>query len=706
MTESAISRLIALVLGIAPVGAQSEQLSYDYTLYGTPGLIEMPSAESAADAELAFTVGHFAGGTRGTLSFQITPRLSGSFRYARINDWVTDTGKNTYDRSFDLRYRLLDEGTWRPAVAVGVQDFIGTGIYSGEYVVATKYLNPRIAVSTGIGWGRYGSYNGFANPLGTIDDRLDERPGYTGDPGGQLEAANWFRGDAALFGGIAWQATDGLRLVAEYSSDAYVLETLASRDLFARDSPWNFGASYALNDQMALRGYYLYGSELGASVTYRFNPRVPLVDGGTGPRPTPVQPRDPMQVSNLDWTQQTAAPAILRDNMRRLLAAEGLALEGLVIAPTAAEVRISTTRYLATPEAVGRTARIMTQVMPASIRHFAIIPVVGGLPTATIALDRNDIEALEFDPEQVPLSRARVQIDEPRHRQPDDLVDDHFPQFGWSMGPYASLSYFDPRNPAILTVGAELAATVDLAPGLRANGVLRQRIADTSNESPRVSDSVLQHVRTDGPLYEAEGDTAITRLTLGYQAYLGGGTYGRASAGYFERMFGGVSAELLWKPVNSRLALGAEVNAVRQRDFDQLFGFQDYDVVTGHLSAYYDLGTGIHAQLDLGRYLAGDLGATLTLERVFDNGWRIGAFATFTDVSFEDFGEGSFDKGLIFTVPLQHFTGSPSARTYGATLRPIQRDGGARLSVPDRLYGQLRDRQGAALDGRWGRFWR
>ena len=706
MTERAISRLITLVLGIAPVCALSEQLSYDYTLYGTPGLIEMPTAESAEDAELAFTLGHFAGGTRGTLSFQMTPRLSGSFRYARINDWVTETGENTYDRSFDLRYRLLDDGPWYPAIAVGLQDFIGTGIYSGEYVVATKQLNPRVAVTTGLGWGRYGSYDGFTNPLGAIDPALEDRPGYTGDPGGQLEAARWFRGDAALFGGVAWQVTDRLRLVAEYSSDAYVQETPPLRDLFTGDSPWNFGATYALNDQAALRAYYLYGSELGASMTSRLNPRRPLVDGGTGPRPTPVQPRNPADIANLDWTRQQGAPAILRDNMARLLAAEGLKLEGLVIGPTAAEVRISTSRYLATPEAVGRTARIMTRVMPASVAHFAIIPTSGGMPTATVRLDRDDIEALEFHPDQAPLSRARAQIGEPRQRPPGDLVDDPFPQFAWSLGPYASVSYFDPRNPAVLTVGAELAATLDMAPGLRASGVLRQRIADTSDDSPRVSDSVIRHVRTDAPIYDAEGDTAITRLTLDYQAYLGGSIYGRASVGYFERMYGGVSAELLWKPVSSRLALGAELNAVRQRDFDQLFGFQDYDTVTGHLSAYYDFATGVHAQLDLGRYLAGDLGATLTVERVFDNGWRIGAFATFTDVSFEDFGEGSFDKGLIFTVPLQHFTGSPSARTYGATLRPLQRDGGARLSVPDRLYGQLRDHQGTALDDRWGRFWR
>ncbi len=76
-------------------------------------------------------------------------------------------------------------------------------------------------------------------------------------------------------------------------------------------------------------------------------------------------------------------------------------------------------------------------------------------------------------------------------------------------------------------------------------------------------------------------------------------------------MFAGISGELLWKPVDSRLALGAEVNYVYQRDFDQLFGLQGYSVVTGHVSAYYDLGNGFEAQLDVGRYLAGDIGGLL-----------------------------------------------------------------------------------------------
>ncbi|NNL72973.1 MAG: YjbH domain-containing protein, partial [Silicimonas sp.] len=104
------------------------------TLYGTPGLIEMPSARTFEDADLVTTLSGFSGQTRSTLSFQITPRLTGSFRYSRIGGFQPG-GRTLYDRSFDISYQILAESGTRPALAIGLRDIVGTGIYSGEYIV-------------------------------------------------------------------------------------------------------------------------------------------------------------------------------------------------------------------------------------------------------------------------------------------------------------------------------------------------------------------------------------------------------------------------------------------------------------------------------------------------------------------------------------------------------------------------------------------
>ena len=71
-----------------------------------------------------------------------------------------------WDRSFDLHYLLRKEKNNFPAIALGVRDFIGTGMYSGEYVVATKSFGEKIKFSAGIGWGRFAGRNSFASIFG------------------------------------------------------------------------------------------------------------------------------------------------------------------------------------------------------------------------------------------------------------------------------------------------------------------------------------------------------------------------------------------------------------------------------------------------------------------------------------------------------------------------------------------------------------
>ena len=58
-----------------------------------------------------------------------------------------------------------------------------------------------------------------------------------------------------------------------------------------------------------------------------------------------------------------------------------------------------------------------------------------------------------------------------------------------------------------------------------------------------------------------------------------------------------------------------------------------------------------YIEINYGKYLAGDKGFTFTLSRKYPNGWQIGGFFTRTDASYEDFGEGSFDKGFFIRIP-------------------------------------------------------
>ena len=675
---------------------------YDLNFYGVPGMVDMPTAESMPEGELAATIAYFGSQLRNTLSFQVTDRLTGTFRYTRAEGIVG--GGETFDRSFDARYRFLDESRWLPSMAVGLQDFGGTGLYSGEYVVATKTVVPNVTVTGGIGWGRLGSRGGFTNPLGALDSRFETRPGRdVGDRGGEFEIDTFFRGDAALFGGVQWRATDALTLSAEYSSDAYERETRFGG--VDADSPFNFGATYRTTRGVVVGAHYLYGSEFGITATVALNPnRPPAGASGIGPGAPPVEVRGRADEALLAAT--TTSQDRLRDALAVLLQTQGLELESVLVVGNAVDLRVRNNRYENVAQAVGRAARILTVAMPPRIEVFRIVPVEKGMPLSAVIMRRSDIEANENRPGAASLMWADTAFDEAGPRPAAASVNEAlYPRVTYGIGPYVDLSYFDPDSPVRADLGIEGRAKAEIAPGLILSGTIRQRVVGNRDDSTRIEVSPLPPVRSRTNQYAKE-DTVVTNLQAAYHFRPGAQLYGRVSAGYLERQFGGVSAELLWKPVTSRLALGAEVNYAVRREEDSLLGFDDYDVVTGHASAYYDIGGGFHGQIDAGRYLAGDYGATFTLTREFANGVRIGAYATFTDVSAQEFGEGSFDKGIEIEVPLRFLTGAPSKEVPRFTIQPILRDGGARLNVRDRLYGIVRDAHQPEIEKDWGLFWR
>ncbi len=95
--------------------------------------------------------------------------------------------------------------------------------------------------------------------------------------------------------------------------------------------------------------------------------------------------------------------------------------------------------------------------------------------------------------------------------------------------------------------------------------------------------------------------------------------------------------------------------------------------------------------MSAGRYLAGDYGMTFELSRRFDNGVRVGAFFTKTNVSAADFGEGSFDKGFYIKFPFGVFLRNHSKQEANFLFRPLTRDGGQKVGIGPSLF-ELVDR--------------
>lgn len=722
----------AVLLGSVSSTAVAEPvLGQNVSTYGLAGGIDTPTAEMFEDGTLGASVSYSDYGRRTNVVFQAMPRLTTVLRYSRV-EGIPDYNSpdHIYDRSFDLRFKFLDEDPegWRPAVAIGLQDFLGTGVYSGEYIVATKNLTPRLRASAGLGWGT------IAGEPRTIDST---------DTGGKPTVENWFSGSPRPFGSISWQATENLSLVAEYSNDEYIARYDNGRRVRtfqeggkAPDSNLNLAAYYKFGGNYEVGLYTIGTNTVGAQFSFALNPRQAPYPSGLEKAPAPVRPRPAPSADPEGWSGQwaqdpTAQPAI-QQVLSDALAEEGQVLEAMALSANRAEVRIRNQRYIQQAEAIGRTARLMTRALPPSVETLVITSSAGGVATSSVTLRRSDVERLE-NTEAGQIASAAMLGD--AQVRPADLVysEGMYPRFRWRISPYLDLGLFDPEEPLRYEAGAEARVNYELMPGLILSGTLRQRVlGDMEQRGPGIPASLnggqrgdhytpeeyeadpslettpegVPRVRSDTRMYTGNTSPTIPELTLAWYARPSEQIYTRVTAGLLERAYGGVSAEALWKPVNSPLAFGAEINRVRKRDFDVLFDFRDYEVTTGFVSAYYEFAEGFTAQLDVGKYLAGDKGATVSLTREFANGWRVGAFATKTDLSEEEFGEGSFDKGITLSIPISWATGTPSRDRASTSIRSLSRDGGSRVQVDGRLYDKVRDTHSVKLYEGWGRFWR
>ncbi len=671
----------------------------DLNTYGMPGVVELPSATHFKDGELSYSSAIALSNSRNTVAFQLFPNVTGAFRYSILRDYTSRDNPNdslfkgqVFDRSFDVQFALADEERLGVDLAVGLRDFLGTGIYSSEYVVATRSVGDALSLSFGIGWGRLAGRNSFDNPLGVLSDSFKERGGKEFSEGGGVETTRWFRGDASLFAGVDWQISDNASLQLEYSPDLYERDLVNSE--IDNVTPLNVAVQYRFDNDATLRGYVVGGEDLGVQFSFFVDPSQRLTSRGLEPSPPPVVTGNAAAAAS--WADPAGTKATLEERLEQ----EGLQLDTLSIDGARATLYVENQRWDVEAQAAGRAARAMAQTLPPSVQTFTVVFQSAGLPLSSITTQRADLETFQNDYDGAWRTLARSQIDGAGG------VGAAPARLEYSVTPYVAPSLFDPQAPIRADIGPQADISFHAAPGLTFAGRFRYPIAGNLGDSIRESDSVLPRVRSEAFLYARESDLEINRLTAEYLWRPSDESFARVSAGYLENMFGGVSAEVLFRPVDSRFAWGVEVNYARQRDFDMLFGFQDYDIVTGHASAYMDVGNSYHARIDAGRYLAGDWGATVALDRAFNNGVRVGGYFTLTDVPFDEFGEGSFDKGIEIEFPLSYFTGKPSRLSVNQTIQPVLRDGGARLNVDNRLYNLTRDYSGPELSDGWGRYLR
>ncbi len=659
--------------------------------FGLPGIIDLPTAKRLPDGEIVLTQQLQKYLARSSISFQALPRLGLSFRYSGHGKGGNEAyGRINHDRSFDAHISLFDEKNYLPEISIGLRDFIGSGWYSSEYIVGTKSI-ANLELTAGLGFGRLAGRNSISNPLGILSSRFDSREAEVGvDLGGTLGNLNWFQGNAAAFYGLRYQLGDKTTFIAEYTPDLMELES-AYMDI---ESPWNLGVSYQINDYVDLSAHYLHGNQVSFAANVAANPERPPFLGGKELAPVPMRKRGQNSLPQFNNNENI---------IRRVLKADRFEIHHLKFEGDTVSIAVSNTKFRSIAQAVGRVASTLQRFASDNVKFANISFFAQGFQTATFRVDLEKITNEQFNPMgSMSETSSIVAIDA---GAPQFIKSDH--RFSWGIGPYFEQRLFNPQAPLGMETGIEIEAGLQLARGLKISTALRKSMLTNLTDNVQTSFSDLPKVQTDWPLYDVEGqDGHIHSLTISYFRNLASGLYGRAQVGLLEPFFAGISGELLYKPAQWPIGISVDIHHVRKRDFDMLFDLLDYETTLGHISLYYDVGGMFDIEVNAGRYLAGDWGATTTISRKFGSGWEVGGYATMTDVPFVTFGEGSFDKAIYFTIPIDWIVSSPRRSKRRLTLRPITRDGGANLASSRVLYKKIEGSQNASFKREFGRLWK
>ena len=661
--------------------------------FGMPGIVDLPSAAAALpDGALLFYQRNHTTISRSGATFQLAPRLGVSFRYSgHGKDGPDHAGRINHDRSFDLQFDLMHESEFLPAVSFGLRDFVGTGWYSSEYIVGTKTIGP-IGVTAGLGFGRLAGRNQIGNPFSIISDSLKSRDNYSG-LGGTLGDIRWFRGPASPFAGLTYALNDKITLAAEYSPDLMDREA----NYLTESSPYNLGASYRWSEMISLDAQYLYGETVSLGANIILNPKRPPNGNGRELAPVPMRRR---AIDGGPWAETNI------EAIKSVLEADEFLVTGLVLKADHIRVDLENIKFRSTAQALGRVISTLQRFSGDKTEYATIVFTDGVVPLASYRGDLQKIGDHQSGIEKIDSFEKLVTPKGIQALLPQDEIQNQ-KKLTWGLGPYFDYRLFDPLQPVRAELGLALGGGYKFSDELGISAAIKKSLVTDLDKVLRLSFSELPHVHSDFPLYDEAGQPGhLDHLSLTHITKVSENVFSKVSVGYLERMYAGINGELLYKRPGSNLAAGVDLSAVQMRDFDMLWGLRDYKTVTGHLNLYYDAGGYFNLEANVGKFLAKDWGVTTKISRVFSNGWAVGAYATFTDVPFKKFGEGSFDKAIFITLPMDWMIGKPSKQRRDLVIRPITRDGGAHLGSAKTLYNGIKQLQKSEIRRGYGRTWK
>ena len=601
-----------------------------------------------------------------------------SLRYADINTkkyspYKSFSGDQTYkDKSFNLKIKLIEESEMFPELSIGFRDFIGTGKFSGEYIVTSKRIGD-FDFTAGLGWGALSESKGLKNPFIDIDESFSSRSRYFGQ-GGNIQFDRWFKGPkASAFYGFSYlNKYSGIRFKMDYDkSNPFRLEKV---------SDFSFGLSIPATKYVDINLFKHRGTDLGFGISYKANYSKQIV-----PKNEVI---NPLNFSKEDIKLLSSNNAVFSGTINLLLSRYKIFTQEIYFNNDDLFISVDQSSYRNLNLASKRVIEIIDKVLSTrEIKNVSITFQTGNVKIGSIVFPLQKFK--QFTNNSISYAEMKRFISYENFYPQDDKskifqgkID--YPLYTWGVKP-------DLKN----HVGAPEAFYSGQIGLLASGGIILNRnsffdstigvgIFQNLDQLRLKSFSRLPKVRSDVREYLKER-YALKQFSYTHmfdptysEDYL---FFGGLKIGLLEEMYGGIGGEVLFRDIKKPWYLTANYYWVKQREFNQRLSFRNYETFTGHLNFIWETPLdGVKMILSGGRYLAKDSGLTLNMSKTFKTGFTLGFFATKTDISAFEFGEGSFDKGIYFSIPLDVVSSKYRKDNARFVWKNLTRDGGAMLS--------------------------
>ena len=621
-----------LLLSVVSVYVSSDSFEYNsFNNHGVIGLINIPTARLYDEGSFGLTIYDGTPDQKITITSSPYDWLEASFFYTNIQGkpYPGFEFQDYKDKGFNFKIKLKEEGVL-PAIAVGINDIAGTGLYSSEYIVGSYEIN-NLDMHFGLGWGSLnGSNRSFKNPLSYLDDSFNYRPNILENQGGQFQPSRYFSGkDISPFYGISYAFNEKFLFKIEHDptkTDGLIKYEIPSR----RES---FAIEYKLNKNFIIGLSRERDNFFSIKFIYKQNSSLS---------------NNAFKYKKVDKKNNDSKFSYLIKNLE----ANGVGVNKIV--ETADSVGIEVTQFS------HPNLDIIENILYSAKKDAGINKDIKY--EARIA----DLQAYsDFNEDYINNSKLIYERSALKSFNTSNTL---------SLRPFlASREEFFK-----LAIMAENNSEYIISDNFFFSSNIKYTIKDNFDDLRfKPVDVYPAQVRSDIKQYlkNFENRFIIGRAQFDYHITPVKNNHLMLSAGILEEMFSGYGLEYLYFNNSKNYALGFEIFNVKKRDYKLRFGNLDYENTTGHLNFYYRNYKIIpfDAKISYGEYLAGDIGTTFEFSRSFLNGAEFGVFASFTDVTSRQFGEGSFDKGIFFNIPVfKDFV--------NYTWRPLTKDPGAKLT--------------------------